>query len=139
MSNPDTSALKQGYSVSNLHSDLGEHAAEGIKAGVASELCSILVDGVIAAFDDFPVLQAIADNRFGRSILSILIPYGMALLTVVAPQTIPGGSAEALRKTCLYAIQGHATFAIQPIVGRLRGTIRRVLDAAKEQGIVNNE
>ena len=136
---PRKSVMSEIYKVSNLHSDLLDSATEGVKAGVAAELCTILVDGVVAAFEDVPLLGLVAGNKFGRAVLSLLVPYGLCVLTIIAPQAIPNQGAVALRRVCLYAVQGHATMAVQPIVGRLRATIRRVLDAAKEQGVVVEE
>lgn len=121
-----------------LHADLLAHTGEGIKAGAASELCTLLVDGVVRAFDDVPVLGLVADNRFGRAFLSLAIPYALAILYVVAPGAVPGGEtgAASLRKVCLYAIQGHATFAVAPVMGKLKGTIRNVLSAAVEAKVI---
>lgn len=125
------------YSYADLHTDIFASASEGVKAGVAAELCTVLVDGVAAAFEDIPFLRLLAheSNKIGRAFLSIAIPYALCVLTIIAPQAIPNGAASALRKVCLYAVQGHVTTAVQPIVGRLRGTIRLVLDAARERGI----
>lgn len=125
-----------------LHADILGAAKEGIKAGTASELCTLLVDGVVRAFDDVPMLKLVADNRIGRTALSLAIPYALALLCVLAPGTLPGGesSAASLRKVCLYAFQGHATFVVAPIMGtamgRLKGTIRNVLSAAIEAQVI---
>lgn len=134
MPTPDTKTPIQA-----LHSDLFTHVGEGVKAGTASELCTILVDGFANAFnDDAPIVALIAKNRFGRAFLSLAIPYGLAVLCVVAPGAIPGGASGAatLRKVCLYAIQGHATFAVKPVIGRLKGVIRTVISAAVEAKVV---
>lgn len=124
--------------IQNLHSDIFTHVGEGVKAGTASELCEILVDGVVKAFDDVYVIGVIANNRFGRAVLSLAIPYCLAVLCVVAPGAIPGGvsGAATLRKVCLYAIQGHATYAVKPVIGKLKSVIRTVIAAAVEAKVV---
>lgn len=123
------------YSVSTFHSEVFVFAADGARAGLAAELVNVMVDGIVEAFDDISILGMVAKSNLGRAALSVAIPYGLGLLTVVAPGAIPGGQAPFLREICLYAIQGHATVAMGPITARLKSTIRRVIDVAREGGI----
>lgn len=95
---------------------LKEATAEGIKAGVASELSERLVSMLEDKFgDNYPIFFKLP---IGRRVLSYVLPVALYFLASAFPERIPV-SPEACKKAARYAVLGHSVKVVAPLFDML--------------------
>lgn len=116
--------------------DFANAAVHGSQVGAATQLNSMLVDGVLKLFPVDGMTGMIINTNAGRQVLRIALPLGLGTVASLAPNLIPAVvDASLVRKVCLYMAEGEAAQIVRPALERMGDLLKAVVAAGVRSGI----
>lgn len=120
----------------NFAGDFANAAVRGSKVGAATQLNTMLVEGVLKLFPQDGVAAMVVNTDMGRQVLRLVVPFALGTIASIAPNLIPNVVDAALvRRVCLYAAEGEAAHIVGPALARMSDLLKGVVAAGVRSGI----
>ena len=120
----------------NFAGDFANAAVRGSKVGAATQLNTMLVEGVLKLFPQDGVAAMVINTDMGRQVLRLVVPFALGTIASIAPNLIPNVVDAALvRRVCLYAAEGEAAHIVGPALARMSDLLKGVVAAGVRSGI----
>ena len=117
-------------------SEFAKAAVHGGQVGAATQINSMLVDGVLKLFPVDGMTGMIINTNIGRQVLRIALPLGLGTVASLAPNLMPKMvDASLVRQVCLYMAEGEAAQIVRPALERMGDLLKAVVAAGVRSGI----
>lgn len=120
----------------NFAGDFANAAVRGSKVGAATQLNTMLVEGVLKLFPQDGMAAMVINTDMGRQVLRLVVPFALGTIASIAPNLIPSVvDASLVRRVCLYAAEGEAAHIVGPALARMSDLLKGVVAAGVRSGI----